>query len=96
MGDTNIERGELGGSGNTTEPPATSDFAAGTKTIRQWLNHQTVSTDRLADELRHWADHFAPTKPGAIRVVRRVETAPPKEPAGDEPRMPLMSTTEEP
>lgn len=34
------------------------DFEEHTRTIRRWLNRQTVPTDRLVDELAFWRDYM--------------------------------------
>jgi hypothetical protein len=34
------------------------DFDKNTRVMREWLNHQGVSTDALRAELKAWLDHF--------------------------------------
>lgn len=42
---------------------AAPDFEANTRTIRKWLNHETVSTERLLDELDYWREYWTGTVP---------------------------------
>ena len=61
-------RGGACGFGWGEENMSSDDFETGTRTIRRWVAGETVSTNALIEELRHWVDYFAP-EPKAAETI---------------------------